>query len=499
MPEVDQLLLAALAHDNGSNNPQEAAGGGAGAQHKAPAANGGSTAPANGSKPPAGSNPNQQPQPPQSHPKQQQQPQPKAPQQQQGSQQGDANGNNGNSNNNGRTSPAAALSTSKLKQARRDMLRNAMELAVMRSISHVNIATVYAVYDNVILERLKREGGGTAYALRRQGPQDMQLGSKPVFVALCMELCDSGSLASKLEERSFPRLLPAPPPPSASISPSVMQFGGAGAAGLQGGPVSRSGRVLDMVGIYLTVLEVACALRYLHARRLLHRDIKSANILLKASPTDPRGWTCKLADFGSAIVLDQFQPPEDMEEEEGAGGHAGPEAGVAGGPGAGGGGGGGPGGRWFAVQEQSWGTITHMSPESMDNNSRVDASSDIFALGIVMWEIASGRGYRPYKELAPEQIGAAVRGGLRPAFTSDVPQAYRSLAQQCWAAEPHRRPSAVELVAAVKAQLSLLQAESRQQQHLQQAMQQQQQRGAAAAPAGPAAGGGGRSPGGFRG
>ncbi|GIL63273.1 hypothetical protein Vafri_17375 [Volvox africanus] len=337
----------------------------------------------------------------------------------------------------------ASLSSSKLKQARRDMLRNAMELAVMRSISHVNITTVYAVYDNVILERVKRDGGSTAYALRRQCPEDMQLdktGSKPVFVALCMELCDSGSLASKLEERSFPRVY-------------IRE---------EEGRTTRGARVLDMVGIYLTVLEVACALRYLHARRLLHRDIKSANILLRSSPTDPRGWTCKLADFGSALVLDQFQQPEEM-----PGGSPGEEGAMGLLEGGGGGGGGGTAGRWYAIQEQSWGTITHMSPESMDNNSRVDASSDIFALGIVMWEIASGRGYRPYKELAPEQIGAAVRRGLRPTFTSEVPMPYRTLAQQCWAAEPQKRPSAVQVVAQIKAQLSQLQSEVRfqQQQH----------------------------------
>ncbi|KXZ47935.1 hypothetical protein GPECTOR_31g297 [Gonium pectorale] len=261
--------------------------------------------------------------------------------------------------------------------------------------------------------------------------------SKPVFVALCMELCDSGSLASKLEERSFPKLLAAEEEPAAAA---------ARAGGAVGGSRARSPRVLDMVGIYLTVLEVACALRYLHARRLLHRDIKSANILLKASPTDPRGWMCKLADFGSALVLDQFQPPEEDDGDcEGGDQHHPP----------------GSAGRWFAVQEQSWGTITHMSPESMDNNSRVDASSDIFALGIVMWEIASGRGYRPYKELAPEQIGAAVRGGLRPTFTPEVPAPYRALAQQCWASDPAARPTAVQVVAAVKQQLAALQSERR--------------------------------------
>ncbi|KAG2484999.1 hypothetical protein HYH03_016203 [Edaphochlamys debaryana] len=416
MPEVDQLLLSApvrnlanpAAAAGGPNGAIVPAGGGKGGAmaNGQPAANG-QAAPGNG-QPPGGAN--------------------------------------------GQPAPAkgASNSSSKLHQAQRDMLRNAMELAVMRSISHVNIIQVYAVYDNVVLERIKREGGQTAYALRRQVLQDMQpekAGSKPVFVALCMELCDSGSLASKLEERSFPRYLPAPAAAGLPVGDGSLGANGAAA-------VARPGRILDMMGVYLTVLEMACALRYLHARRLMHRDIKSANILLKASPTDPRGWTCKLADFGSCIVLDQFQP----HDESGGGG------------GAGGGGmvgdmsqGKAVGGRWYAVQEQSWGTITHMSPESMDNNSKVDASSDIFALGVVMWEIASGRGYRPYKELAPEQIGAAVKAGLRPVFTAEVPAPYKQLAQQCWSADPAKRPTAVQVVAQIKQQLGLLQSEARSQ------------------------------------
>ncbi|PNH04951.1 putative LIM domain-containing serine/threonine-protein kinase [Tetrabaena socialis] len=97
----------------------------------------------------------------------------------------------------------------------------------------------------------------------------------------------------------------------------------------------------------------------------------------------------------------------------------------------------------------------------MDNNARVDATSDIFALGIVFWEIASGRGYRPYKELTPDQVGPAVRNGLRPLFTAEVPAPYRLLAQQCWATEPQNRPSAAQVVVAIKAQLGQLRAESR--------------------------------------
>ncbi|KAG2422184.1 hypothetical protein HXX76_016223 [Chlamydomonas incerta] len=453
MPEVDQLLLLTPgAGGGGGAKAAAAAGAGAGAgagNGAAPAA--AAAAAAAAAHPAAANGAAGAPKPPAAS----------------GGEAGGGGGGKPGGNGGG------AASSSKLHQAQRDMLRNAMELAVMRSISHVNIVQVYAVYDNVVLERLKREGGAIAYALRRQGPGDMVLpalqaadkpgASKPVFVALCMELCDSGSLASKLEERSFPRVLQVAQPEVPGPEPA------AAVAGAR----SRGTRVLDMVGIYLTVLEVASALRYLHTRRLLHRDIKSANILLKASPTDPRGWTCKLADFGSAIVLDQYQPPE--EPSQGPNGEmvAGGGGEAAGGGGGGGGGGGSPG-CWYTVQEQSWGTITHMSPESMDNNSRVDASSDIFALGIVMWEIASGRGYRPYKELAPEHIGAAVRKGLRPAFTGEVPPAYRALAQACWAAEPHRRPSAQYVVTQIKAQLRALQSETRQQQQAAVALPQQQ-------------------------
>jgi serine/threonine protein kinase len=53
-----------------------------------------------------------------------------------------------------------------------------------------------------------------------------------------------------------------------------------------------------MQGIYATLLEVALALRHLHAQNLLHRDLKPANLLLKSNPNDPRGWNAKLADFG---------------------------------------------------------------------------------------------------------------------------------------------------------------------------------------------------------
>ena len=40
--------------------------------------------------------------------------------------------------------------------------------------------------------------------------------------------------------------------------------------------------------LYLTLLEVALALKHLHSMQLVHCDVKAANVLLKSSNLDPR-------------------------------------------------------------------------------------------------------------------------------------------------------------------------------------------------------------------
>ncbi|KAG2489092.1 hypothetical protein HYH03_012318 [Edaphochlamys debaryana] len=354
--------------------------------------------------------------------------------------------------------------------ARRKMLRSAMELAVMRSIQHVHIVQAHAVFDNVVMARragpAPQAPGGGSIQLKRLDPRTHGPGDSPICTAVVQELCDRGSLADVLSAGSFPR--------------HVLGPRGTPLAGLP---------CVDMQGIYLTLLEIAQALRHLHSKRLVHRDLKPANVLLKSNPADPRGWTCKLADFGLALVLDKQEmmmlaPPEpDPALRGNASGSLG--SAPAGGrivgvasllPSAG-------GGvlaplsnpstpslppslspsvapsvarHWFAVQAQASGTVTHMAPEAMLRNSRIDASVDVFSFGVIMWELLCGGGNRPYDKLHPSDIPKAVKAGLRPVFTASVPRAYRQLAISCWSSEPHRRPRASELVAAVKAQLGQL-------------------------------------------
>jgi serine/threonine protein kinase len=97
------------------------------------------------------------------------------------------------------------------------------------------------------------------------------------------------------------------------------------------------------------VATIAEALHYAHTKGLVHRDIKPANILI-----DTSGNPC-LADFGLALKDEDF-------------------------------------GRVAVIA----GTPPYMSPEqARGEGHRVDGRSDIFSLGIVLFELLTGR--RPFR------------------------------------------------------------------------------------------------------
>ncbi len=116
----------------------------------------------------------------------------------------------------------------------------------------------------------------------------------------------------------------------------------------------------------LLFYETCKALKYAHNRGVIHRDIKPDNVLLS------RTGVVKLTDFGIART-------ENCEEDG------------------------------LTSAGMTLGTPTYMSPEQIDDSTKVDKRSDIYSMGVMLYVMVTGKSPFP-SNLVPQTINAIQKG-----------------------------------------------------------------------------------------
>jgi hypothetical protein len=159
---------------------------------------------------------------------------------------------------------------------------------------------------------------------------------------------------------------------------------------------------LDLQDVADYILQALSALAHAHAVNIVHRDIKPANIFLAVRPDGSN--IIKVVDFGISK-----QPITQA--------------------------------RWRKLTgETSLGTPAFMSPEQLRSSQGVDARADIWSLGVVMYELLTGR--LPFDGESPGAAFAAILEKdpdplrtLRP----DIPADYDDVVLRCLRRKPDDR------------------------------------------------------------
>jgi serine/threonine protein kinase/ABC-type multidrug transport system ATPase subunit len=175
-------------------------------------------------------------------------------------------------------------------------------------------------------------------------------------------------------------------------------------------------RVLQLAWQIADVLTVA------HERGVIHRDLKPENLMLVADPVAPGGERAKVLDFGIAKTTHELER-----------------------------------GNVYTHEQMVLGTPMYMSPEQCAGAGGVDAKTDVYSLGCVMYEMLSGR--PPFLAMGAGQlIGMHLFKDPQPLvmLLPELEPAVAHLVHSMMIKDKTRRPSMEEVADSIEQQLAAL-------------------------------------------
>jgi len=109
-------------------------------------------------------------------------------------------------------------------------------------------------------------------------------------------------------------------------------------------------------------------------------------------------------------------------------------------------------------QSKIHGILPYIDPKIFNNHDltqvyRLNKTSDVYSVGVLLWEISSGR---PPFHIKYANLAVNISQGLRetPILGPNIPSDYVRLYTACWDGEPDRRPPIKEVTSQLKAMLS---------------------------------------------
>uniref|UniRef100_A0A3B5QWA5 Mitogen-activated protein kinase kinase kinase 12 n=1 Tax=Xiphophorus maculatus TaxID=8083 RepID=A0A3B5QWA5_XIPMA len=156
--------------------------------------------------------------------------------------------------------------------------------------------------------------------------------------------------------------------------------------------VLRAGRKITPSLLVDWSMGIAGGMNYLHLHKIIHRDLKSPNMLITHDDM------VKISDFGTSKELSDK-----------------------------------------STKMSFAGTVAWMAPEVI-RNEPVSEKVDIWSFGVVLWEMLTGE--IPYKDVDSSAIIWGVgNNSLQLPVPESCPDGFKILLRQCWTCKPRNRPS----------------------------------------------------------